>query len=215
MSEAPLSSTILDALEAFVTLLDDEKVPNAVIGAVGVCLVAQPRFTTDIDSVVWIDRNRWEALIESAARHGFSFRANEPIAFAIKTRVLLLTHEASGVGIDVSLGALPFEREMINRASAVPLRDITVNVATPEDLIITKAVAGRPKDIADIELIVNVTKELDLQRIRYWVREFSEALEKPEIRENLERVLKDRAATRGSTGVHSRKSTRKQGKKKK
>ena len=198
MSESTLSSSILDALEALVKWLEDEQVPNAIIGAVGVCLTAKPRFTTDIDAVIWIDRDRWEALINSAVDRGFSLRQSDALAFATTARVLLLTHESSGVDIDLSFGALPFERELIDRANEVAVRGMSVKVATPEDLIITKAVANRPKDIADIELIVDVRKRLDLRRIRYWVVQFADVLEMPEITENVERVLKHSAARRSS-----------------
>jgi predicted nucleotidyltransferase len=203
VSESPVSATILDALQALVTWLDDEQVPNAIIGAVGVCLAAQPRLTTDIDAVIWVDRDRWEALIDSAAVNGFSLREDQlrdgdPLAFSVKTRVLLLTHEPSGVDIDLSFGALPFEQELIDHADAVAVRGFTVKVATPEDLIITKAVASRPKDIADIDLIVSVCKELDWERIRYWVRQFADVLEMPEINENVERALQ-----RSTKAIHS------------
>jgi hypothetical protein len=44
--------------------------------------------------------------------------------FAARTRVLLLRHVASGIDIDVSLGALPFERETIE--AILPHRRRTV-----------------------------------------------------------------------------------------
>jgi hypothetical protein len=195
VSEYRVSATILGALQALVTWLDDEQVPNAIIGAVGVCLAAQPRLTTDIDAVLWIARDRWQALIDSAGANHFSLREDQlrfgdPLTFSVRARMLLLTHDPSGVDIDLSLGALPFEQELIDHSDAVLVGDFTVKVATPEDLIITKAVASRPKDIADIDLIVSVRQELDWERIRYWVRQFADVLETPEINENLERALK-------------------------
>ncbi|HXU35764.1 MAG TPA: nucleotidyl transferase AbiEii/AbiGii toxin family protein [Blastocatellia bacterium] len=219
MSESPVSPTILGALQALVTWLDDEQVPNAIIGAVGVCLAAQPRLTTDIDAVIWIDRDRWESLIDSAAANGFSLREDQlrdgdPLAFSVRTRVLLLTHEPSSVDIDLSFGALPFEQELIDHADAVAVRGFTVKVATPEDLIITKAVASRPKDIADIDLIVSVRKELDWERIRYWVRQFADVLEMPEIVERLERALQPVTVARSSR-ARSMKAPLKQRKKQK
>lgn len=212
MSESPVSATILGALQALVTWLDDEQIPNAIIGAVGVCLAAQPRLTTDIDAVIWVDRDRWEALIDSAAAKRFSLREDQlrdgdPLAFSVRTRVLLLTHEPSGVDIDLSFGALPFERELIDHADAVAVREFTVKVATPEDLIITKAVASRPKDIADIDLIVSVRKELDWERIRYWVRQFADVLEMPEINERLERALRPISAAGPEPVIRSKRVT--------
>ncbi|HLG14236.1 MAG TPA: nucleotidyl transferase AbiEii/AbiGii toxin family protein [Blastocatellia bacterium] len=189
MSEVALPSSIIRALQALEAWLDHERVPNAIIGAVGVSLVAQARTTQDIDGVVWVDSDRWEALMESARQNRFSLRVSDPMAFARISRMLLLEHESSSVKIDLSFGALPFEREMIDRATTVVVGDLSVRVATPEDLIITKAVANRPKDLADVELILNIRQTVDLSRIRYWVREFANVLEMPEIEDNLYRVL--------------------------
>lgn len=60
---------------------------------------------------------------------------------------------------------------------------------TPEDLIIMKAVAHRQRDLIDIESILDANQNLDFQRIRSWVREFSSLLEMPEILDDLERIL--------------------------
>lgn len=37
---------------------------------------------------------------------------------------------------------------------------------TPEDLVITKAVAQRPKDLADIDAIISAVPNLDSDRVR-------------------------------------------------
>jgi predicted nucleotidyltransferase len=62
---------------------------------------------------------------------------------------------------------------MIDRAQTVDIGSLRARVATPEDLIITKAVASRPKDLADIELILEVHSDLNLERVRHWVHEFA------------------------------------------
>lgn len=56
---------------------------------------------------------------------------------------------------------------------------------TPEDLIIQKAVAHRPKDLLDIQAIIERHPELDRERIRYWVCEFAKLLEMPELWEDI------------------------------
>ena len=189
MAEFDLSSAFISALEAFAGWLKSEKIPHATIGGVAVSLIAQPRATQDIDAVIWLEENRWEALLRSAAAHDFAPRIEDILDFARKTRVLLLKHQSSGVSIDLSIGALEFEREMIERSALLAVGALELKVATPEDLIITKAVAQRPKDIADIESILNVHDNLDLSRIRYWIREFANALDMPEMYERIERML--------------------------
>jgi Domain of unknown function (DUF1814). len=187
--EKSVPSVIVAALQALTEWLAKERIPNAIIGGVGVSLVAQSRITKDIDAVIWVDRDQWEALIHSAVSHHFIPRITDPLAFASRARVLLLTHETTGLDIDLSFGALPFEREMIDRAKTVVVGTLSVRVATPEDLMITKVVASRPKDLADLELILDVHRDLDLERVRRWTHEFAAVLEMPEIEENLERVL--------------------------
>jgi hypothetical protein len=56
--------------------------------------------------------------------------------------------------------------------------------------LVTKAVAQRGRDLADIESLLEVHPHLNLAQIRYWTSQFSAALEMPEIAECLERALK-------------------------
>ncbi|HEY5610473.1 MAG TPA: DUF6036 family nucleotidyltransferase [Thermoanaerobaculia bacterium] len=69
---------------------------------------------------------------------------------------------------------------------------LSIRIASAEDLVIMKAVAGRGRDAVDIENIIAVHSDLDIERIRRWVREFAAVLEMPEIHENLEILLKRR-----------------------
>ncbi len=87
----------------------------------------------------------------------------------------------SGIGIDISLGALPFEQEMVARSEVYQLESLEIRLPTPEDLIIMKAVAHRPKDLLDIQGILRSHPNLDRRRIRKWVTQFAELLEMPEV----------------------------------
>jgi hypothetical protein len=55
--------------------------------------------------------------------------------------VFLLRHTPSGTPIELTLAWLPFEAEALDRATREPFAGLSVRVATPEDLIIFKAVA--------------------------------------------------------------------------
>jgi hypothetical protein len=60
----------------------------------------------------------------------------EGLAFARRSRVLLLRHEPSGIDLDVSIGALPFEEEMAARARRRRVGSVWVPLPAPEDLIV-------------------------------------------------------------------------------
>jgi predicted nucleotidyltransferase len=98
-------------------------------------------------------------------------------------------HRDSGVPVDISFGALPFEHELVERAQPRSFGGIRLPMPSVEDLIILKAVAHRPKDIHDLRTIISVHPELDRRRIRSWVQQFADALEMPEIWDDLAPLL--------------------------
>ncbi len=169
--------------------IDGEGLEATIIGGVAAGLQGQPRLTEDVDAVV-IGAEA-EALIETGARFGFAPRIKDAVEFSHSTHVLLMRHR-SGVELDLSLGALPFERETIERAQRIDAGGLEISIASAEDLIIMKALARRPQDIADIAGILAIRADLDLDRIRDWVRQFSAVLELPEIFDDLQGLLKRR-----------------------
>lgn len=184
---------LLRPLEAMMRWFDAAGVRAAIIGGVAASLLGKPRLTKDIDAVV-MDAEA-EALIESGAPYGFQPRIADAVDFARNTRMLLLRFPDGEIDIDLSLGALPFEYEVIDRSSMIEVsRGVSIRVASPEDIIVMKVIAGRGRDIMDIENILQANPDLDVERIRRWVREFSAVLEMPEIHDAMEKLLRQRPA---------------------
>jgi hypothetical protein len=163
---------LLTAIAAATRWFEEAGVRAALIGGVAASLLGRPRVTKDVDIVVVAEESTWSELLARGARHGIISRVEDALEFARTTRVLLLVHEASGVELDISFAALPFERELIDRSTPKSIRGVSFNVARAEALIIMKALALRPRDIADIEGIVGVIRNLDLDRVRRTVAEF-------------------------------------------
>ena len=103
---------------------------------------------------------------------------------------MLLKHQSTEIDIDISLGILPFEEEMVERGSKKSLANLSVRLPTPEDLIIMKAVAHRPKDLEDIRTITDIFPDLDVNRIKQWVKEFADVLEQPDLWNQIEPFLR-------------------------
>lgn len=192
MTEAGDLRSLAEALADLMRWITEEDIHGVVIGGVAASLLGRPRLTADIDAIVLGDEMGWEAVIESARRFGIAPRIDDPLEFAGRTRVLLLRHLPSSVDVDVSLGALPFEREVVARASMIEAGDIQVRVPAIEDLVIMKALARRPRDWGDIEGLIDARPEMDFDRIRHWLREFGSILEMPEIQDDFEQLLRRR-----------------------
>jgi hypothetical protein len=188
--EAPLIPPNLhDPLDALLRLFKYFENKGVIVGGVAASLLGRSRLTVDLDAVVLLSTDRLPTLIEAAAREGMVLRIKGAKAFALKNRVLLLTHKNSGVNIDISLGIISFETEMVERAQEYQISGLVVRLPTPEDLIIMKAVAYRAKDLEDIKSIADSHPDLDKVRIRYWVEQFGDALDFPRLWNEIEKLL--------------------------
>ena len=192
MSNIDPLAPLLAALGDLVTWLQAAQVPGVIIGGVAASLLGRPRVTRGIDALVLLDEADWARFLATGEQFGFEPRRPDALDFAQQARVLLVQHARSGIDVDMVFGALPFEEEAVANAVWVDVVGIRLPLATPEDLIIMKAVAHRPRDLGDIEAVLDAHPKLDRQRIRRWVREFSMALGMPDVLSDLEKVLKKR-----------------------
>jgi hypothetical protein len=171
----------IDVLGDLVTWFQETQTNAMVIGGVAVSLVAKPRTTQDIDALVLMDQIQWSSFLQKGKKFHFVPRIDDALEFAKKSRVLLMVHESSGIDIDLSFAALPFEEEALSRKVQATIGTVIVPLPSPEDLIIMKAVANRDKDLIDIASILETQKTVDKKHVDFWLKQFSEVLEDPEI----------------------------------
>ncbi len=176
---------LLAPLSALQRLLDHFEGKGVIIGGVAASLLGIPRLTADVDALVLLSIDELQDLLDAAKTEGLVERISDAQAFARQRRVVLLEHAESNVGIDISLGVLPFEQELVDRSQTYQIEDLSIRLPTPEDLIIMKAVAHRPKDLLDIQGIIQSNPGLDSQRIQDWVTQFATLLEMPELWEDI------------------------------
>jgi predicted nucleotidyltransferase len=186
-SLVPLITPLIDLQK----LLDRYGGRGVIIGGIASGLLGRPRLTVDLDAMFLASAKDVPKILELAREVGIEPRIENVMEFAKKSHVLLLRHTKSGVNIDISLGILPFEEEVVERSVRHDAEVLAIQLPTPEDLIILKAVAHRPKDLEDIREIVANNPNLDQKRIERWVRDFAELIETPELWEQIEKILKE------------------------
>ena len=145
-----------------------------------------------MNAVVLVQDKDRKAFLDLGARFGFVARVADVLDFAERTRVLLVRHEPSGIDADIVFAGLAFEEEAIGRSRQIDVADVSLPLPTAEDLIVMKAVADRPRDMADIEAVLDANPEVDLGRVRRWLHEFSSALDSSEMLEEFERIVSRR-----------------------
>lgn len=189
MTEQHPLTPLISALGDLVAFLQDQKIAGIVIGGVAASILGRPRMTRDIDVSVSVKEKDLDRLLQATPRFRFVPRIPDCLDFAHKTRVLLLRHEPSSIDLDLVLASLPFEMEAIRKAVWTEVGRISVPLPCPEDLIIMKALAARPRDGADIEGVLTTHPNVDRTRILSQVSEFASALDMPGILDDLKRIL--------------------------
>lgn len=182
----PLCATV----RSLQNLIDRFEQQGMIIGGVAASLLGRPRYTADADAVIFLSVRELDNLLEAAEQEGFIPRYPNVKEFARAHRVVALRHQPSGVHVDISLAAMPFEAEAIQRSQLLSVGNFSLRLPTVEDLIILKAVAHRPKDLSDIENLIEFHPDLDRVRIRDWVQQFADLLEMPELWTDLEPRLR-------------------------
>lgn len=178
------------AIEAVQRLLEKFDNRGVIIGGIAVGLLGRPRFTEDVDAMFLLSTTDIPKFLQVANAEEIQARISNIEEFARQSRVLLLKHVPSNTNIDISLGVLPFEEEMVARGSVQSITTLSVRLPTPEDLIIMKAIAHRPKDLEDIRTIIDKHAKLDVDRIKQWIKSFAEVLESPNLWIDIEKMFK-------------------------
>jgi len=160
------------------------------IGGLALQRWGEPRETIDVDVTLLTGFGAERSYIADILSW-YKPRVVEPVAFALENRVLLV-QAASGVGIDIALGGMPFEELAVDRATSYEYAPgLHLSTASAEDLIVMKAFASRPKDWVDLEgILIRQGERLDWQYVDAQLRPLAELKEAPEILDRLVRMRK-------------------------
>ncbi len=181
-----LEPSIFSALLARVgKTLEARGMPYMVIGGHAAILYGEPRLTRDIDITVGAGPDRLGDLLKVVREAGL-VPASGAEELALRNYVLPCSDPATQIDVDIILSVSAYEQEAMGRTRAVPIGEATVRFAAPEDVLIHKIVAGRPRDIEDARAILARSQQLDREYILKWLREFEHTLSSPLVKQFLD-----------------------------
>ena len=180
-------SDLAQAVRDFTRLFEHRGLPYALMGGLAVRVYGISRATYDIDFTLAIPRERLTELYEAVRGLGYTVPeayesgwvdqvAGMPL---VKFRLYL---QGYGIDIDVFLAESQFQLQLLARRRRETLDDQTVWLVSPEDLVLLKLLAGRPRDVADVGDVLFIQGQLDEGYLRRWADQLG-------VREALERVL--------------------------
>ncbi|MGH7857967.1 MAG: nucleotidyl transferase AbiEii/AbiGii toxin family protein [Candidatus Binatia bacterium] len=148
----------------------------AIIGAVARNAWAPPRATTDLDLTVLGDAALLARVDSALAGLGYrSVREQRADSAEALPDIKIFRCEGAELRqVDILVAKTPFEEEVLRRAPLVQVGTVEVPVASPEDLIVYKLLADRPRDREDIAAVVRTLgrggRPLDWKHVERWAR---------------------------------------------
>ena len=185
---------LFDAARELQVFCESQGWESCFIGGVAVQRWTDGRVTRDVDLTLLTGVGNEDAFIEPLLAH-YAARNPNPAEFARRSRVLRLV-SASGIGIGVSLGALPLEELAVRHATPFEFAPgLELRTCSAEDLMVMKLFASRAIDVRDAEgIAVRHSQTLDWRYIEEQLTPLVELKEEPEIMRTLTR-LRGLAAT--------------------
>ena len=149
-----MRSPVVELLADLRAALESAQVPWFLFGAQAAILHGAARLTADVDVTVRLpDDFSTEALAQALERHPFQRRIDDP-AFIARTRVVPFVHRPTNLPLDIVLAGPGLEDTFFERAQVRDIDGVLVPLASPEDIVIMKVLAARPKDLDDVVAIV-------------------------------------------------------------
>ncbi len=151
-------------------------------GAQAVLLWGRPRLTADVDITARLQPEDARGFCADMEGAGFQLRVADPVAFLARTRVLPFLHLPTQLPLDLVLAGPGLEEQFLDRAVRVEMEGLSVPVIAPEDLVVMKILAGRPKDIEDVRAVLaERLATLDTGRIEATLTALEQALARSDL----------------------------------
>lgn len=159
-------------------------------GARAAILHGAARLTADVDVTVRMpDATSNQALVAALEPAGFRPRIADP-GFIERTRVVPFVHARTSLPLDVVLAGPGLEDRFLARVIVRTIDGVHVPVASAEDIVVMKVLAGRAKDIDDVVAIAAAYAEsLDVQYVRGTLGELEQALSQSDLVPTFEEAL--------------------------
>ena len=163
-------------LREIVEHLESHNIRYCLVGGLAAAVHGRMRTTEDVDLVLAVDVEEAIEFLNELPTKQFRPLFPEFELVARNSYILALEHVATQISLDLAIGMSGFEQQIVKRSGPVEIGENSMLIATAEDIILMKILAGRPQDDQDIAGIVATRHaSLDWDYCETVARELDEA----------------------------------------
>ena len=162
----PLAAELIRAVELLSETFAERSIRYALVGGLATMMRGRPRFTQDVDVLLEVSQIALPPLLDDLSRRGFTLDLATVVNEFVREH--LTTFRFGAVRIDWLKPVLPlYARTLADASELTWTPGHLLRVATAEGLILTKLVAFREQDQADIVTLLAANRgDMDVDLIR-------------------------------------------------
>jgi len=162
--------------------------PYVVMGGLAVRIHALPRPTYDVDFTLSIPRSDLYKLFDAVQDMGLTVPSQylsgwvDEVADMPLVKFRTFLADGKGIDVDVFLAETDFQTNVMNNRLSVDLDGKPIWVVKPEDLLLLKLLASRPRDLIDVADLIFIQGQLNEPYLHDWANKLN-------INDRLEKAL--------------------------
>ena len=157
------NNPLFQHLRELCLFLDNAGIEYMLVGGLAVGIWGEPRATVDIDFLVSFNVNEFHSLSQKISESdAFVFIHDKPIAFERVSLLRATLKSDLDIYVDFLFADDEFKKDALSRRQSVNLADFTVNIPTPEDLILLKILSDREQYLLDAKKIFEMQNNISI-----------------------------------------------------
>jgi hypothetical protein len=152
-----------------------------VFGAQAVGQYGVPRTTQDLDLTVDLGQKPIDQVVSALEAAGLTANFDD-LELITTTRVLPLIHRASGYPVDLVLAGPGLEELFFEELVMRKIGRTAIPVLSLENLVVTKVLAGRSRDLQDVRELIADRTDIDHHKIEQRLDLLEDALGQSDLR---------------------------------
>ncbi len=169
-----MEKTVEHVLLEMVGLCESFRLSYAILGGLAVRVHGIPRPTYDVDFELTVSDRQLRDFFDAAEKLGYAvaapYRTGWRDLVGGMPLVKLKTFMDGGhtIDVDIFVNDSPFQASVMERRLRIQFDNRQLWFVTPEDLILLKLLANRPRDHGDIADVLFVQGQMDEAYLRKW-----------------------------------------------
>ena len=160
-------------------LCEQLQIEYAIMGGIAVRVHGIPRPTYDVDFEMSIDESSLYRFFDHAEARKYEIDSiyrsgwRDDVGAMPLVKMQTFLAEGQSVDVDIFINETVFQNSVMSRRLSIEFEGRELFFVTPEDLILLKLIANRPRDLSDVGDVLFVQGQLDDAYLHLWAQKLN------------------------------------------